>query len=131
MDFVIDRKIWLRGEGSERSALLRAEDGKMCCLGIFLDKCGVPRGRLKGAANPMDPFRPQQDLNDVPKPAQCLFDKGSLRSQVFNLMGINDAVGEVSEGVREERIAQEFADIGVRVTFVDGPSESESGSTDE
>ena len=31
---IIDRSKWLRGEGPSRSYLLRAEDGKMCCLGF-------------------------------------------------------------------------------------------------
>lgn len=30
----IDRNMWLRGEGGERSKLLRPSDGKMCCLGF-------------------------------------------------------------------------------------------------
>lgn len=32
--FVIDRKIWYRGNGAQYSRLLRP-DNKMCCLGVF------------------------------------------------------------------------------------------------
>lgn len=33
---IIDRSIWLRGEGSYVSFLLRRSDNKMCCVGIHL-----------------------------------------------------------------------------------------------
>lgn len=45
---VIDRKIWLRGEGDSSGQLLRPDDGKMCCIGIYLEACGVPKELLKG-----------------------------------------------------------------------------------
>lgn len=41
---VIDRNWWLRNEGDEavqRSYLLRAHDGKMCCLGFLCLDLGV------------------------------------------------------------------------------------------
>lgn len=40
MKFTIDRNVWLRGEGVCNSKLLR-DDGKMCCVGIFLKALGV------------------------------------------------------------------------------------------
>lgn len=36
----INRRTWLRGEGSEESYLRRAEDGKMCCLGFAAIQLG-------------------------------------------------------------------------------------------
>jgi len=47
--FMIDREIWLRGEGGGKSYLLRETDQKQCCVGIYLEQvCGVSRGNLEG-----------------------------------------------------------------------------------
>lgn len=46
-NLVIDRSIWLRGEGEDESRLLRVADGKMCCVGIYLAACGVPSSQLE------------------------------------------------------------------------------------
>lgn len=45
---VIDRRVWLRGEGANESYLLRSRDHKMCCVGIYLEACGVPKSELPG-----------------------------------------------------------------------------------
>lgn len=45
---VIDRRIWLRGEGSLESKLLRERDGKQCPVGILLEALGVPRDEMVG-----------------------------------------------------------------------------------
>ena len=42
MKLVIDRKVWLRGEGDAVSRLLRPEDQKMCCVGIYGKALGLP-----------------------------------------------------------------------------------------
>ena len=42
MKLVIDRKVWLRGEGDAVSRLLRPEDQKMCCVGISGKALGLP-----------------------------------------------------------------------------------------
>ncbi len=41
MKFIIDRRVWLRGEGSANSFLLRPADGKMCCMGQVCLQLGV------------------------------------------------------------------------------------------
>lgn len=45
--FTIDRRVWLRGEGPVSSYLLRKEDQKMCCVGMYLQACGVSRRMLE------------------------------------------------------------------------------------
>lgn len=44
--FVIDRSRWIRGEGGQESRLHRKNDGRMCCVGMYLEACGVPRYAL-------------------------------------------------------------------------------------
>lgn len=41
MKFIVDRKKWYRGQGSDESNLLR-EDGSRCCIGFVGQQCGVP-----------------------------------------------------------------------------------------
>lgn len=41
MEFIIDRTLWLRGEGPTRSRLLRPSDGKMCCVGQMCKQLGL------------------------------------------------------------------------------------------
>lgn len=47
-------KKWLRGEGSDKSRLLRFRDKKMCCLGIACEVGGVKRRALAGQADLSD-----------------------------------------------------------------------------
>lgn len=61
-ELVIDRKIWLRAKREDAkkwklgdatgSYLLREQDGKRCCLGIYLAACGVPDVLLEAVASP-------------------------------------------------------------------------------
>jgi hypothetical protein len=48
MKLVIDRNVWLRGEGSDASRLKRGSDGKFCCIGLYLKECGVDDFYLEG-----------------------------------------------------------------------------------
>jgi len=53
MKLIVDRKIWLRGEGTEKSFLYRVEDGKMCCVGILGKQLGIPERELRGVKGTM------------------------------------------------------------------------------
>src|SRR5688572_2085074 len=44
--FQISLAKWLRGEGSDHSSLLRPIDGKQCCVGFYLEACGISRDLL-------------------------------------------------------------------------------------
>ncbi len=46
----INRKRWLRGEGSNVSRLLRESDGKSCCLGFVERKRGAKKHHILGKA---------------------------------------------------------------------------------
>ncbi len=109
---VIDRSIWLHGEGKGDSYLLRRRDGKMCCLGIYLDACGVSKDLLLSLRMP-------SFLEVIPLEAEWLIndEDGRARSSedVFELAILNDtrAVDD-----RENKIAEVFKKNDVEVEFV-------------
>jgi hypothetical protein len=146
MKLVIDRSMWLHGEGivGGESSLLRTRDGKRCCLGFYCAALGVP----------------DEDLADRPMPSAIvngrrrepgtsrLYETGAhlMRPQhierlgwlvakadarvivddVQNLANLNDANVDdrnsrvLDEAQRERDIAAVFAKHDVEVEFVDG-----------
>ena len=120
MKLIIDRDIWLRGEGSGWSYLLRKEDEKMCCLGIYLKECGVSSEKL------LDMTSPCQLVKIIPPEAEWLIDKslGIDSMDTCDLMGFNDRrkkkieKEDEKEDEREEKIAHIFAKHNIEVEFV-------------
>ena len=130
-EFVIDRNVWGRG-GEEGGYLLSTpcNGSKMCCLGIFLEACGVDRDALLNNSEPRDLFR------SIPEGARWLvnyldsaseFDPGSFDPRysaapdiqpqdVRDVMAVNDA-DDISETERERKTAAFFAAHGITVTF--------------
>lgn len=138
MKLVIDRSKWLRGEGSERSFLLRSTDGKMCCLGFFGLACGLTAERITDVGAPTDipveigsigcfgvasgsPVSARREwMRNVPE-AEALFDgERKYNSSVIcnKLMSTNDLNVSLSEAEREQKITALFAEMGVEVVFV-------------
>ena len=107
--FIIDRKIWLRGEGTDMSSLLRRMDDKQCCLGIYLEACGMPRDMLREISEPA------YVLTTLPEETLWLMD--TEKYQDINLMTINDNQ-DLWETQRERKIAEIFAQHGITVEFV-------------
>lgn len=125
-EFTIDRSMWLRGREPGGSYLLREIDGKRCCLGFYLEACGVPDDQLRGYAAPGSVYRNRAEYRDlVPKwligpPWHRLSDDpadavNSITAQY--LMEVNDAT-DSTDAEREALIAKTFADHGVEVHFV-------------
>lgn len=100
---VIDRSIWLRGEGGNNSYLLREEDGKKCCLGIYLGACGTPDELLSGHVGTGQIVLPEE--------AKWL-DQGADAFMIVN----DDPHTPAS--TRERGIEALFASHGIQVTFV-------------
>jgi hypothetical protein len=128
MKLIIDRSKWLRGEGSAKSKLLRASDGKMCCLGQFGLACGFTPDDLVDIASPDDSNGLGKTWKDKGN-ASFLFRNDGGNSLYVNrtdvcctLMEKNDdyASDYYTEAERESRIAAIFAANGVTVTFIDG-----------
>ena len=109
MKLIIDRNIWLRGEGAGWSYLLREEDRKMCCLGIYLKECGVSSEKL------LDMTSPCQLVEIIPPEAKWLIKKDS--TDTYDLMELNDEK-KIEKDKREEKIAHIFAKHNIEVEFV-------------
>ena len=110
---IIDRGIWLRGEGSHNSYLIRSTDGKQCCLGFYARSCKVPLKNLLGTGSPQ-----QTDSLDWEGGSWVFSPGGSFNSlEVSALMKINDDE-EMLADEREEKIAEIFARHDVEVEFI-------------
>ena len=101
MDFKIDRKVWLRGEGGSRSRLLRPSDGMMCCLGQVALQCG---------------YRPEDILNKQ-TPGAAGISLPITESEVA-AMAENDLV-HTSDYEKEQRLSAIFEYHGHTITFHD------------
>jgi hypothetical protein len=100
--FVIDRKVWARGH-QRVNQLRRRDDGKMCCLGIYLKACGAPTCALTGFGVPVD--------------VKTLIVPGWLgTNKASDLVCANDAYFD-DEARREDDVKAGFAKAGIEVTF--------------
>jgi len=112
--FTIKRSVWLRGERAQPSFLLRESDGKQCCIGIYLEACGIPR-------NDKVNKRSATSLADlgVQVPRWLVGPIGIDTAPSFAarvLMQINDETN-VDLADREREVTAGFADVGITVTF--------------
>lgn len=105
-EITIKRKKWLRGEGVDKSLLLRA-DGKMCVLGQYLNQCGVKRAQLRGNAAPWE-------VGELPARARWL----NHPPTVTLICAANDTT-KWADIAREWRLKQLFGRFHVRLTFTD------------
>lgn len=112
--FTIDRKIWLRGVGSEKSMLMD-EDGKKCCLGIYGTACGISDVNLLGKRDPA------HEGGRIKGFGSWLFKKASnsdywVSEACRQLMCDNDNVSLI-QSRREALIKAGFAKAGIKVRF--------------
>lgn len=110
--FTIDRKKWLRGEGSAGSALLRVSDNKMCCLGFYSLALGCTEKDILniGEMCDVDAFRDETSYyEDRVSEAELQYE--------HRLMSINDDES-MSEIEREALIVALFAQNNVEVNFI-------------
>jgi hypothetical protein len=135
MKLTIPREIWLRGEGGDKSRLFRRDDGKMCCIGIYLRDLGVPVEKLTGCSSATSlHYMYGGGLECVPKEAKWLLKTDDFSSlictpkEALELYRANDAILAYPEGKdepyfqteedRESAIKGLFATHGVEVEFV-------------
>jgi hypothetical protein len=115
-EFTVVRDTWLRGEGPDKSYLLREGDTKQCCLGFYLEACGVPREKLLYQAAPAE-------LGEVvPKQATWLVHGGIARgchtAEACALMSTNDEE-EMKDTDREAKLIKLFAKKHITLKFID------------
>jgi hypothetical protein len=118
--FEIDRSTWLRGERG--NSLLRNSKGCCCCLGFYLEACGLPPNVLEGFGTPEN----VHDVVAVPAEAGWLLHPSEESASVCDsgiclaLIDANDNSDD--EPHREKTIAELFAKQGIEVVFVSGES---------
>ena len=112
MKFSIPRKIW--GTGSKGGYLLNSDHGKMCCLGIYLQACGTPEGKLRDANMPGD-ILPKR----LPSGLQWLIDarRDSYTSRAASRLAETNDDEHLDARTREESIKRQFKEVGISVTF--------------
>jgi hypothetical protein len=111
MKLIIDRKIWLRGEGAMKSKLLRSEDDKMCCIGIYCEALGVSKEALRDHSG-------SQVLEGFKLPDWIQPPAGDSEGDLFSAYEINDDSG-VRDYDRERTLTAIFARHDVEVEFID------------
>lgn len=109
---------WLRGKGSGNSALFTGA-GTQCCLGQYLEACGVPRQEMLNIGTVAGFF----DKTQLPKFLAWLTERSTTyhfnSAEGVNLMTANDDI-ELTEEERKPVVAAAFGAHGVHVTFAPG-----------
>jgi hypothetical protein len=114
MELIIDRKIWLRGEGSDDSYLLRNSDNKQCCVGFLCEALGIDRETLKGK-KVADRFEVPKWMTERWGPEKMI---GECPLDIQVAYETNDST-KLTEAEREARIAEIFARHDIQVKFID------------
>lgn len=130
---IIDRNRWARGV-SEYAALLRPDNGKMCCLGFeclrrgFTEKEILDRGMPSDLENTSKTGPLTIDISEY----ECAYSRDSdftTKAAIINDLVIDTPVGNnfiniphsftlSSESEREELLRKEFLTIGVELQFI-------------
>lgn len=121
----IDRKEWLRGEGSDASSLLRKSDGKKCCLGFHALQLGYTEEQIGSLASPPNlVFRTREDrynADGAPHSILVYRDSHVFRSGptplCARLMMVNDEPDR-PDAEREAELTTLFAEADIEVEFV-------------
>lgn len=134
----VDRSKWLRGEGPMDSFLLRATDGKMCCLGFVLQQAyGKTDDELLQFKAPSctrrsrpDGTREDERLERPGRGTPLNSPDGYEEIQaIANAMEVNDlrakdfaitphAMWVTDEESRERRLIELLATVGIELEFV-------------
>ncbi len=116
--FVVDRKMWYRGKGSDTSRLLNAE-GQRCCIGFVGQQCNIADEYMLNLPD-IDSAHEEHSVKDQ-FPAWMHGDKrsrllGYESTAIFTAYHINDDT-EIPDNEREEKLKQVFAEFGDEIEF--------------
>ncbi len=129
MKLVIDRNVWLRGEGFKNSFLIRLSDKKQCCLGFLGLACGIDAHHLVNQSSPHGSFFHQYDLVPIESradktakesnlwPEEIYSPDVALSSITHKLMEVNDNK-LLSDEEREKTLKTIFLSINIEVDFI-------------
>src|SRR5688572_540531 len=110
---IIDRRGWLRAEGFANSRLLRAFDGKKCCLGFYCLQRGFEASDLKGMSVPSSLLRANPEV--LPR-LSGLVNDDEHTDVCVQMMLINDNRW-ITDSERERQLTDKFREIGIEVKF--------------
>lgn len=105
--FIVDRKTWYRGKGSENSRLLRVGDGMRCCIGHVGRQCGIGDDNLRGKAA----------IINVPMAVDHKWPKWMLTTAIKGAYFINDNM-DMDDTNRELQLQALFVRYGDEIEFV-------------
>jgi hypothetical protein len=122
MQFTIKRSTWCNYDTNTKETLpekqpsqLVREDGHQCCLGFYLEACGVDRGAMLGL------WFPSLKIPGFPETAHWLVGNGLADSAISHaalaLVAANDSPKYAHS--REARVTELFKKQGIDVTFED------------
>jgi hypothetical protein len=129
-EFVVKRKTWYRGKGSEHSCLLN-EHNQRCCLGFYAGACGLSNKIIRGIAEPNSVIELLQegqvedkDGNTVHSNLDIVWKTKLVRGlcgisntpTCNKLMAVNDSVG-ITDEERETKLTALFKRLGIKVKF--------------
>jgi hypothetical protein len=132
IEFKISRKDWIRGEGSEKSALIVTTDGsnkgKKCCVGFQSLTAGLEEADLCGQGTVVDVYNYKISKGvtyNLPDSLKCMIvsypfgdDEYENTTEAREIYAANDAIC-LSDEAREIRLTELFAEIGWKPIFVD------------
>lgn len=127
-EVTVERHRWYRGQ-KQGSMLLRNQDNKMCCLGFAALACGLGPKQIRGIPTPAAVSGAEavpvwlnlitkgvgETLTLVTKEMGETLTDSPL---CLSLMGANDSE-YTSDAVKEELIAEEGLNAGLKFVFVD------------
>jgi hypothetical protein len=126
-EFVVKRKTWYRGKGSENSCLLN-DANQRCCLGFYAGICGLPNKIIRGIAEPDNVIELLQDGQVEDKDGNTVHSnldivwktklvRGISNSPTCNkLMAVNDSKN-ITDEERETELIAIFKKLGIKVKF--------------
>jgi len=113
MQLVIDRRLWLRGQGADSSYLLDSETGQMCCLGFLCVAVGINENAIAGVRAPCC-LVSTTELH----PWLEFLTNGRYPSTISqNLTKANDAKS-MTDMDREQTLRTDFKAHGINVKFI-------------
>lgn len=127
MKFTIDRSRWRTGRygpaskdvpGVGESKLFNGQHFQ-CCLGFYLEACGVDLRNLEDVAAPSQldgAARARIEAWLIDLESQHNLPEDSTACKI--LMSINDGIFSKSDSVREQKVTAKFAEAGVEVEFI-------------
>lgn len=106
--FTVKRSTWVRG----RPGYLLMEDGRMCCLGFFVQACGIPPEAMLQKTYPGTLLKLRSQL------PPWVIDYGNI-SEIVHVNDTIRVIDKDDDETREARLKKLFMMHGVEIVFED------------